>query len=101
MPKIKRTTGPDGKENGYMFFCPGCKAEHIFNVDNTSHWEFNNDFEKPTLKPSYKRGFNNFTKNLCHSHITNGKIQFCADSFHSLRHQTVDLPDFPEDKDAD
>lgn len=29
----------------------------------------------------------------CHSFVTNGRIQFCPDSNHSLSGQTVDLPD--------
>lgn len=33
---------------------------------------------------------------LCHSFVTDGKIQFLNDCFHSLKGQTVDLPDWEE-----
>lgn len=32
-------------------------------------------------------------KRHCHSFVTNGQIQFCPDSNHSLSGKTVDLPD--------
>lgn len=79
-------------------------------------WGFNGDGDKPTLTPSVlvtrttaeppvtpenlddwnrapwpqtKRQF------ICHSFVTDGRIQFLGDSTHALAGQTVDLPDFP------
>jgi hypothetical protein len=31
--------------------------------------------------------------NVCHSFVTDGRIQFLTDSNHALAGQTVDLPD--------
>ncbi len=59
-------------------------------------WTFNGDMEKPTLSPSYMTGFDNYKKNLCHSFIKDGKIQFLGDCFHELKGQTVELPDIDE-----
>lgn len=94
MAKIVVTTGPKGEENGFMFFCPGCKCGHIFNTKETELWKFNKDMEKPTLFPSYLTGHNNFTKNLCHSYIKDGMIQFLEDCYHGLKGKTVPLEDF-------
>jgi hypothetical protein len=33
---------------------------------------------------------------VCHSFVTDGRIQFLADSTHELSGQTVELPDYPE-----
>lgn len=85
-------------------------------------WTFNGDFEKPTVRASILvRHYRNppvdpetgdFAKDeqgsyliengklkggkdiMCHSFITDGKIQFLDDCTHELRGQTVDLEDF-------
>jgi len=79
----------------YHFVCPGCDQEHAFN-DKT--WEWNEDFEKPTLSPSYliqgRRGSGKDYENfVCHSFIKNGMIQFLNDCTHKLAGQTVELPE--------
>lgn len=37
---------------------------------------------------------------VCHSFVTDGRIQFLADCTHDLAGLTVDLPDFPEQAEA-
>jgi len=79
----------------YLFVCPGCNCEHAF--DN--RWSFNQDFEKPTISPSFKQvgflGFDNEepTYGTCHSFIKNGMIQYLGDCTHKLKGQTVELKD--------
>ena len=92
-------------------FCPGCKSlHHIYTVMPTSSgakWGFNGDFEKPTFTPSlliytgkYVHGHEDYDdeglglSSICHSFITDGKIQFLADCTHELKNQTVELPDY-------
>lgn len=66
------------------FHCPGCGCAH--RVDST--WTFNGDMAKPTIRPSIlARG-----AETCHSFVTDGQIQYLADSTHSLAGQTVALP---------
>lgn len=99
MSKIKKIIQEeDGKKifQSYMFFCPGCKCGHPFNMVGGITWTFNNDLDKPTLHPSYLTGHKNFTKNRCHSFIKDGKIQFLSDCYHELKSQTVELPEFPD-----
>lgn len=99
------------------FWCPGCKEIHVISICNA--WKWNGDAERPTFTPSilvktghylttHKNGdacWCTFAKEhptvsapkctLCHSFITDGKIQFLGDCTHDLVGQTVDLPDIP------
>lgn len=104
--------------NGYMFMCPGCGEYHAIGLG----WKFNDNLEKPTFTPSIlvrsgcKWPDHNKNKNtcwcthnaekiargeepskykctLCHSYITDGKIQFLSDCTHELVGQTVELPE--------
>ena len=106
MTKLRRTVGAGGFRS-IMHWCPGCNEVHGIRIEGPSgpKWAFNNDFERPTFSPSVL----NFTtyddddnllpngqrRTLCHYFITDGKIQFCADSPHALAGQTVDIPDWP------
>lgn len=92
MAKIKefRYTSQGVPMVSYLYHCPGCNTEHSFGTDKHT---FNGDLENPTITPSL---FKNWEP-VCHSFITNGKIQFCDDSWHELRGKTVDLPEIEAD----
>lgn len=94
------------------FKCPGCDDTHTVPVPpHPRAWGFNGSLERPTLTPSllvraghyapsHKPGDKcwcgtqySFTCYLCHSFITDGKIQFLGDCTHKLAGQTVDLPE--------
>ena len=98
------------------FLCPGCNQMHAVRI-STAHdnWTFNGDGDSPTFQPSvlvqwdsgeppvtpdnfdeYKRApwMQVDKHNVCHSFVTNGRIQFLGDCTHALAGQTVDLPDF-------
>ncbi len=77
------------KKNGdvWHFWCPGCEYAHGIN----STWQSNGDSEKPTITPSILA----MGQIRCHSYITDGKIQFLADSEHPFKGQTVELPEWP------
>lgn len=102
-------------------YCPGCKTHHVLNIKEHKRgpgWGFNQNFERPTFTPSLlvKTGlhagaqlaplndpeypkaeeWNKFlkeTSTICHSFITDGRIQFLGDSTHELAGKTVDLPE--------
>lgn len=58
----------------------------------TPNWTWNGDTEKPTLKPSIlTRTEDANGKILCHTFITDGKVQFLNDCSHELAGQTLDL----------
>lgn len=108
--KLRRRTG------GYGFWCEGCEEFHGV----TDGWSFNGDPEKPTFSPSilvrgtqftekggadYRRWYDEGCPPLpeghkfesqaivCHSFITDGKIQYLTDCTHHLAGKTIDLPD--------
>lgn len=94
MAKIKQTS-----ENTLDFYCPGCKTTHQVNMT----WQFNGNFEKPTLAPSIlvtwaanpnaSEEFKEWHKERrCHSFVKDGMIQFLGDCTHDLKDQTVELP---------
>ena len=72
---------------GWIIECPGCGAMHLMD----SRWTLRGDPASPTFKPSiHVREPNG---NVCHSWVTDGRIQFLNDSTHELAGQTVELPD--------
>lgn len=97
-------------EGGILtFFCAGCQCSHGVN----SGWTFNGDFERPTFTPSilvrgYKMSAHGEAmiargerhpeggrypgeNTVCHSFVTDGKIQFLDDCTHALAGKTVAL----------
>lgn len=82
----------------YLIECPGCECLHILD----HRWSFNGSMDKPTFRPSYlihgSKDQPNYQAPRCHSWISDGRIQFLNDSTHKLKGQTVDLPEFDEDR---
>lgn len=116
MNRVKHT---DGRVS---FRCPGCHHHHTLPVGDVSEgprWGFNGDLERPTITPSILARGGCYADptccqgedaeycdrdkpadadgmkvcQLCHSFVTEGRIQFLDDCTHDLRGQTVDLPD--------
>jgi Family of unknown function (DUF6527) len=91
--KVHKYEGSDS----WLFHCPGCGYDHPFRVGGDvarPQWTFNGSLEAPTFSPSLVV-FKGSDKQ-CHSIVTDGRIQFCGDSFHDLKNQTVDLPDWED-----
>ncbi len=98
--KVKRYDNPSRLE--YLFTCPGCNRIHTFITEwkpladrKEPIWSFNGDVDNPTFSPSllYNKGRLNPESPICHSYVTNGKIEFLSDSTHHLAGKTVALPD--------
>lgn len=79
----------------YVFHCPGCNYGHPFEVDapNGEGWNWNRSLDKPTFTPSLLVN-KDYPDRLCHSYVTDGKIQFLNDCRHQLAGQTVEIPDW-------
>lgn len=82
-------------ESQVAIWCPGCHTAHVLD----GRWIFNGDYERPTFSPSLKcwhpRGDgedSDVPAYVCHTCITDGRIQFLGDCTHSLANQTVDIP---------
>jgi hypothetical protein len=57
-------------------------------------WTFNGNLEKPTFTPSIlvTMPIEGEKPKICHSFVTDGRIQFLGDCTHALAGKTVDLP---------
>jgi len=98
---------------GLLFWCPGCDGAHQVRVGDGPgpRWGYNGNPDQPTFTPSILvRGVDRLTDDeharimagehverrpiVCHSFVTDGRIQFLGDCTHALAGQTVDLPEF-------
>jgi len=106
------------------FHCPGCNELHVIHVGEGPRpkWSWNGNAERPTFKPSilvrgirddlYEDDWEEYENQLalggservlsnpkfrtvCHSFVTDGLIRFLNDCTHTLKGQTVPLPDLP------
>ena len=90
----------------YFHWCPACERMHPL----PDSWTFNGDVKNPTFHPSFKQRFVRWTGGvdskglgqgekqdlICHYISTDGKIQFCPDSWHG-RSDIVQMPLIPAD----
>lgn len=96
MPRAKTAEG-----NRVHFWCPGCDQVHaIIHGDSMRVWAWNGDLDLPTFMPSVLVRLdvsppNQHLSEVCHSFVTDGRIQFLGDCTHELAGQTVDLPEWP------
>jgi hypothetical protein len=74
----------------------GVAGEHEVPFAGDGAWSFNGDADRPTLTPSLLLTYTHVggEKFVCHSFVTDGRIQFLADSTHALAGQTVELPEW-------
>jgi len=87
------------------FWCPGCDSAHAIRVSGEQPlWEWDNDVDAPTFSPSinsqwHGRRDTGFimveVREVCHSFVRAGRIEFLADCTHTLAGQTVALPPWP------
>lgn len=78
------------------FHCPGCGSGHSFRVSadfSLPQWMWNGSMDNPTFTPSLLINQGD-TASRCHSYVTDGKIRFLSDCWHSLKGQQVELPDW-------
>jgi hypothetical protein len=93
-----------------VFQCPGCECNHMI----SDKWQYNGNPDSPTITPSIlvrtghyvpehkgscwcefnKKEDSGFKCGVCHSFVTDGKIQFLSDCTHELAGQTVELPEW-------
>lgn len=83
-----------------MFRCPGCKSHHLVYVGAGAgpRWEFNGNVDAPTFRPSVlvtydgaDAGEEGAHPAVCHSFVTEGRIEFLHDCTHALKGTTVPL----------
>lgn len=94
----------------YIHYCPACKSTHIFAVDkpqaNGAQWRYNGNPVAPTFEPSMRITWPQYRTDTdgtrheigtrqCHYIITDGVINFCADSTHAMAGQQVHMQEIP------
>jgi hypothetical protein len=106
------------ENNGLMFWCPGCDCAHRIQhgAGTGPRWTWNGNVNKPSFFPSVLVTYDHWVPaadtlelrakinkgeviqtqvhDICHSFVTDGRIQFLGDCTHSLAGQTVELPLF-------
>jgi hypothetical protein len=79
----------------YAFECPGCSCLHMVYTKGTGVpvWGWNGSTESPTITPSILIRSGHEGSMICHSYVTDGRIQYLGDCTHELANKTVELPD--------
>lgn len=94
LSKILRSVAGDR----LLFWCPGCDGAHAVHIGSGPgpKWTYNGDPDKPTFRPSIlvNPGQETLGVPLCHSFVTDGRIQFLDDCTHAQAGQTIDIPDW-------
>lgn len=102
MSKLSEVTSQDGAVVQLLFHCPACGCCHaawIKNAPGKPTWEWNNDENRPTFKPSLKVTTKGVVDGkdvikLCHFFVTDGKIKYLRDCTHKYRGKTIPMEDF-------
>lgn len=85
------------QDDTVWFECPGCEIHHriAHGPGDGPRWTWNGNVDAPTFQPSILVRYPWGDKQVvCHSFVTDGRIQFLDDCTHALAGQTVDLPDW-------
>ena len=94
---VKATYGYFAHEH----WCPACKMTHQIAVErpfnNGAQWSLTFGPNGPTFSPSIRTLIKvvDGRNQDCHYFIRDGQIQYCADSYHDFRGQTIPLPPLP------
>lgn len=95
MARAKYASNGTAPGRRVSFQCPGCDDVHQVVVETPNGWGFNGDLDLPTFTPSVLcRMPYRDNVHICHSFVTDGRIQFLDDCTHDLAGQTVDLPEW-------
>jgi hypothetical protein len=101
------------------YWCQGCEQVHHVRIGEGAgpRWGYNGNPDAPTFTPSVLYEQDLWTppvtpenieqwranpwpqvqkRHVCHTFITDGRVQFLGDCTHALAGQTVDLPEWTE-----
>lgn len=86
------------RQTSVFFWCPGCEYLHRFVIarDHSGPvWVVTGAGDDLTFSPSLLINGSD-PKTRCHSFVRGGRIQFLGDCWHSLKGQTIDVPEIPK-----
>ena len=102
--KVFQVVDSDKQPLGYAFYCEGCGNYHMYYTEKPNDigakWTFNGDLDRPTFRASMLIRMNKEQDNVdlvCHSFVTDGKIQYLNDCTHHLKGQTIEMKDIETD----
>lgn len=77
----------------FLYFPLEWPSLRIIPVSGPKAWEWNKSVESPTLRPSILTKWYEGDKisQVCHSYVTDGKVQFLSDCTHEHAGKTMDL----------
>ena len=107
--KILRETsfGMYHDKKGFNFWCPACDMPHGIPVEGPNSWRWNGNLNQPSFTPSIKvtmgprvdpdtgLALPESKRRICHSFVTDGKIEYCSDCTHQRAGQTVSMIEWP------
>lgn len=104
-----RQMNREGGRVDLTHWCPGCREYHPITIggknSNGASWRWNGNMEHPTFEPSVNIRINapgmigyqpKAKTSICHYILSGGMLYFQADCTHSLRGQTVELPEWQQ-----
>ena len=108
MTKLLSPVLAEYRPDRVAFRCPGCEGVHVIPVapeQSGDSWGYNGNPDAPTFTPSVLVRTGRAVDpafvpepgdppEICHSFVTDGRIQFLGDCTHALAGQTVPLPEF-------
>jgi len=99
MRKLKPLNDVSGQQIGYLFYCPGCRVEHLFRTvdyeidgEQKTGWDFDGDLVAPSFTPSLVVN-GEIPSERCHLILKNGYLDYMHDCFHALKNKKIPLPD--------
>lgn len=116
-PFLRKWVGSGDGRVGVTYWCNGCAGAHGVTIEGPGAWYFDGNYDSPTFAPSqltmgvrYKRnpdgsrngaeverGFDGEPlKEICHTFIRGGMVEFLSDCTHELAGKTLPLPMLPD-----
>lgn len=96
--KLRQIIGTGGGSVAY--WCQGCDDAHVINVgpreDGRPKWDWDGNRDAPTFSPSVLVTHDYPTaRDICHTFVRSGMVEFLGDCTHQFAGQTLPLPDWP------
>ena len=90
---VKDDSRYDAGEGNYVFWCPGCECGHVIFTSGENKWELTQNEEGITVTPSLKIMLPG-GKGICHVVVSKSKLNYCNDSTHKFKGQSIDMVDW-------
>lgn len=95
--KVEKQLGSSSPD--FMFWCPACQFGHgVWTTEANAHtgarWTFDGNFEIPTISPSLLIHHGANGKEICHTVVSCGVINYCSDCTHAMAGKSIPMEEF-------